>query len=219
MAEKPKISPERAKEMQERNRERSLIMNQIKNQGPQTLDELSKVPYPEHYMPVGQEPTGASKELLENMRRDHGVDPKSFTDLEDKLIQFYPPEPREPVIVAREMLPRMIRTLYGSEKKESVHVQTLTGVPLPEGLHLRSAGGRGAFLLQEDVHLQGLHRGGYSGRHPGDVQAREPGERVLQPPRPPRGPDPPRQVALHDVPAPQLVEGVLERRGIHLDIY
>lgn len=43
MAEKPKISPERAKEMQERNRERSLILNQIKNQGPQTLDELSKV--------------------------------------------------------------------------------------------------------------------------------------------------------------------------------
>jgi predicted ArsR family transcriptional regulator len=43
MAEKPKISPEKAKEMQERSRERSLILNQIKNQGPQTLDELSKV--------------------------------------------------------------------------------------------------------------------------------------------------------------------------------
>jgi predicted transcriptional regulator len=43
MAEKPKISPERAKEMQERNRERALILNHIKGQGPQTLDELSKV--------------------------------------------------------------------------------------------------------------------------------------------------------------------------------
>jgi predicted ArsR family transcriptional regulator len=43
MAEKPKISPEKAKEMQERSRERSLILNQIKSQGPQTLDELSKV--------------------------------------------------------------------------------------------------------------------------------------------------------------------------------
>jgi predicted transcriptional regulator len=43
MAEKPKISPERAKEMQERNRERALILNHIKDQGPQTLDELSKV--------------------------------------------------------------------------------------------------------------------------------------------------------------------------------
>jgi predicted transcriptional regulator len=43
MAEKPKISPERAKEMQERSRERTLIVNQIKSQGPQTLDELAKV--------------------------------------------------------------------------------------------------------------------------------------------------------------------------------
>ena len=43
MAEKPKISPEKAKEMQERSRERSLILNQLKDQGPQTLDELSKV--------------------------------------------------------------------------------------------------------------------------------------------------------------------------------
>jgi ATP-dependent Lhr-like helicase len=72
------------------------------------------------------------EELLEEMRRDHGTDPKSFTDLEDKLIQFYPPELREPLIVAKEMLPRMISTLYGPEKDESVHVQTLTGVPLPE---------------------------------------------------------------------------------------
>ena len=43
MAEKPKISPEKAKEMQERSKERSLILNQLKDQGPQTLDELSKV--------------------------------------------------------------------------------------------------------------------------------------------------------------------------------
>jgi len=43
MAEKPKIAPEKAKEMQERTRERSLIVKGIKDQGPQTLDELSKV--------------------------------------------------------------------------------------------------------------------------------------------------------------------------------
>lgn len=42
MAEKPKISPEKAKEMQERAKERSLILKEIKNQGPLTLDELSK---------------------------------------------------------------------------------------------------------------------------------------------------------------------------------
>lgn len=41
--EKSKVSPERAKEMQERARERSLILKEIKNNGPQTLDELSKL--------------------------------------------------------------------------------------------------------------------------------------------------------------------------------
>ncbi len=43
MAEKPKIPPERAKEIQERARERNLIVKELMNQGPQTLDELSKV--------------------------------------------------------------------------------------------------------------------------------------------------------------------------------
>jgi ATP-dependent Lhr-like helicase len=71
------------------------------------------------------------EELLERMRRDHGTDPKSFTDVENKLIRFYPPEPREPLIVAREMLPRMIRLVYGPEEEKSVHAQTLTGVSLP----------------------------------------------------------------------------------------
>ena len=42
MSEKPRIDPEKAKEMQERARERSLIMEKIKNQGPSTIEELSK---------------------------------------------------------------------------------------------------------------------------------------------------------------------------------
>jgi len=42
MSEKPKIDPEKAKEMQERAKERSHILKEIKNQGPLTLDELSK---------------------------------------------------------------------------------------------------------------------------------------------------------------------------------
>jgi len=42
LAEKPRIAPERAKEMQERAKERSRILKEIKNQGPSTLDELSK---------------------------------------------------------------------------------------------------------------------------------------------------------------------------------
>jgi predicted transcriptional regulator len=43
MSTKPKVSPERAKEMQERSKERTLIIKEIKNLGPSTLDELSKV--------------------------------------------------------------------------------------------------------------------------------------------------------------------------------
>ena len=42
MAEKPTISPEKAREMQDRAKERSQILKEIKNQGPLTLDELSK---------------------------------------------------------------------------------------------------------------------------------------------------------------------------------
>jgi predicted ArsR family transcriptional regulator len=42
LAEKPRIPPEKAKEIRERARERSLILKEIKNQGPLTLDELSK---------------------------------------------------------------------------------------------------------------------------------------------------------------------------------
>lgn len=38
----PKIDPATAKLMQERTKERSLITKEIKGQGPQTLDELSK---------------------------------------------------------------------------------------------------------------------------------------------------------------------------------
>ena len=41
-SEKPKIAPEKAKEMQERVKERNLILQNIKNQGPSTLDELTK---------------------------------------------------------------------------------------------------------------------------------------------------------------------------------
>jgi len=43
LSEKSKIAPEKAKEMQERAKERSLILREIKNQGPSTLDELAKV--------------------------------------------------------------------------------------------------------------------------------------------------------------------------------
>jgi len=43
MSEKPRISQEKAKEMQERAKERSLILKEIKSTGPSTIDELAKV--------------------------------------------------------------------------------------------------------------------------------------------------------------------------------
>ena len=43
MSEKLKISPEKAKEMQERNKERNLIVQAMKNHGSSTVEEISKV--------------------------------------------------------------------------------------------------------------------------------------------------------------------------------
>lgn len=42
MSERQKLAPEKAKEMQERAKERNLILKEMKNTGPSTLDELSK---------------------------------------------------------------------------------------------------------------------------------------------------------------------------------
>ena len=42
MSETSKISPEKAREMQERTKERNLILQQIKSRGPSTVEELSK---------------------------------------------------------------------------------------------------------------------------------------------------------------------------------
>jgi predicted transcriptional regulator len=42
LSEKPKINPEKLKEMQERARERNLILQEIRNRGSSTIDELSK---------------------------------------------------------------------------------------------------------------------------------------------------------------------------------
>jgi predicted ArsR family transcriptional regulator len=42
LSEKSRISPEKAKEMQERARERNLIIQEMKNHGASTIDELSK---------------------------------------------------------------------------------------------------------------------------------------------------------------------------------
>jgi len=42
LSEKPKLDPEKVKELQERTRERNLILKVMKDHGPSTVDELSK---------------------------------------------------------------------------------------------------------------------------------------------------------------------------------
>jgi predicted transcriptional regulator len=42
LSEKPRIPPEKMKEMQERASKRNLILREMKNQGPSTIDELTK---------------------------------------------------------------------------------------------------------------------------------------------------------------------------------
>lgn len=42
MSEKPRIDPKKTKEMQERTKERTLIIQEIKSRGPLTIEELSK---------------------------------------------------------------------------------------------------------------------------------------------------------------------------------
>jgi predicted Rossmann fold nucleotide-binding protein DprA/Smf involved in DNA uptake len=41
LSEKPRIDPKKAKAVQERNRERNLVLGEMKNRGPSTIDELS----------------------------------------------------------------------------------------------------------------------------------------------------------------------------------
>ena len=45
LSRKPKVDPAKTKEVQERVRERNLILQEMKNRGPTTIDELSKATY------------------------------------------------------------------------------------------------------------------------------------------------------------------------------
>ena len=42
LSEKPKVDPEKTKAMQERTKERNLMIKEIKSQGPLTIEELSR---------------------------------------------------------------------------------------------------------------------------------------------------------------------------------
>jgi predicted transcriptional regulator len=47
LSEKPRIPPEKIKEIQERASKRNLILREMKNQGPSTIDELTKATHME----------------------------------------------------------------------------------------------------------------------------------------------------------------------------
>jgi ATP-dependent Lhr-like helicase len=67
------------------------------------------------------------EDLLAAIYKDQGVDPEIFIEFPDKLVQFHPPEAREPLVVAREMLPRIINSFYSLEK--DIRIESLTHVP------------------------------------------------------------------------------------------
>ena len=56
MSEKPKVDPEKTKAMQERTKERSLVVKEIKNKGPLTVEELSNA--------IGMEKSELLKHLI-----------------------------------------------------------------------------------------------------------------------------------------------------------
>ena len=56
MSEKSKVDPEKTKAMQERTKERNLVIKEIKNQGPLTVEELSKT--------IGMEKSKVLKHLI-----------------------------------------------------------------------------------------------------------------------------------------------------------
>lgn len=56
MSETPRVDPEKTKEMQERNKERNVIVQEIRNRGASTVDELANV--------IGMDNTRLFKHLI-----------------------------------------------------------------------------------------------------------------------------------------------------------
>jgi ATP-dependent Lhr-like helicase len=73
-------------------------------------------------------PKGEWEELLEAIHRDQGMDSETFIEFPDKLVWFHPSEAREPLVAAREMLPRIINSLYSQEQE--IRIESFTSVSL-----------------------------------------------------------------------------------------
>jgi ATP-dependent Lhr-like helicase len=78
-------------------------------------------------------PEGEWDELLEAIRRDHGLDPRDSTEFREKLLRIQPEQAEEALIVAKEMVPQFIPSLYGLKRR--VSLETLEGVPLSVRFH------------------------------------------------------------------------------------
>jgi ATP-dependent Lhr-like helicase len=74
-------------------------------------------------------PQGEWEELLQAMRRDHGIDPDGLADeLKDKLVRIHPPEAAGPLVTAREIFHRIIDQFYGRER--NILVESMAGTPV-----------------------------------------------------------------------------------------
>jgi len=90
---------------------------------PQTLREIVDWVMERVAIPIGE-----WEDLMAAVHRDHGIAPDSFTQDQDKLVRFYPRGAKEPLVAAREMLPRIIDSIYEEEKP--VRVESLAGDPI-----------------------------------------------------------------------------------------
>ena len=74
-------------------------------------------------------PKNEWENLLEAIRRDHGVDPESFVDsIKDRLVRLSLPKTEAPLVAASEILPQ-ITAMYGPGKP--IRTDPLAELPLP----------------------------------------------------------------------------------------
>jgi ATP-dependent Lhr-like helicase len=75
-------------------------------------------------------PKGEWDDLLAAVRRDHGTDPEILIEPDQgRLVRLHHPQAAESLVVAREMLPQVVNSIYGPERP--VRIESLTAIPFP----------------------------------------------------------------------------------------